>query len=406
MDEIILFAHKEECCGCSACKNICPKSAIRMEEDCYGFLYPIIDKQLCIACHACEKVCGYQKRQEESKPLQVLVAARKDKDKIMKSASGGIFAALAEDVLSEGGLVFGASMEYENNQLVPKHIEIENIEELTKLQGSKYVQSEIGDTYRVAKEKLLKGKKVLFSGTPCQIGGLKQYLGKDFDNLLTVDIICHGVPNARFFQSYIKCLEKKLNGRILDFKFRDKSKGWGLNGKIVYEDNHNKVREKYISHYDSSYFKLFLESSTYRESCYSCKYCNDSRPSDITLGDYWGIQKEHPEAFQEKGSYFNQEKGISVVVVSSIKGKNYIQKCNYMLYSLNSTYSKAARKNGQLTHPSKRSDTREKILELYKNEGYEVVESYFKRHYKLTRIKGRVKRLVPKKIKRMIKRVI
>ena len=207
-DKIILFDDKKNCCACGACMNVCPKDAIRMEEDDYGFLYPQIDETKCVQCGACKKVCAYQNGSKLFEPKQVFVAVSKNKKQLLNSASGGVFAAVATKILKDGGVVFGATLDFENGHANPHHIKIENQKQLTKLQGSKYVQSAIGITYKQTKDYLKKGRIVLFSGTPCQISGLYEYLGKEYDNLYTIDVICHGVPNAKFFDDYLQ-IEKQ-----------------------------------------------------------------------------------------------------------------------------------------------------------------------------------------------------
>lgn len=260
MSSIVLFDDKKDCCGCGACMNVCPKNAIRMAEDEVGFVYPEIDQNLCIGCGACKKACGYQMQPMMQKSEAVYAAASNDDNLLRKSASGGAFAVLAENVLKKGGVVYGAALPLENGKLEPKHLRIDTVERLTELQGSKYVQSAIGDTYAQAKKDLLDGKSVLFSGTPCQIAGLKQYLKKDYENLLTVDIICHGVPSKRFFQSFMEDYGKKLGGTITEFYFRDKSKGQGMITRSVYKNKNGEQQEKIIVGNLLSYFNFFLRS--------------------------------------------------------------------------------------------------------------------------------------------------
>ena len=246
MEKIELFQKKSDCCGCGACMNVCPKGAITMQEDENGYVYPVIDDEKCVKCGLCKKACHFKDGAEYYKARKAYAAAIKNDDEIMVAASGGIFTVLAKQVLSENGVVFGVSMENVGGKLTPMHIDIQNENELYKLQGSKYVQSDIGMSYKKVKEYLMDGRNVLFSGTPCQISGLNAYLGKDYPNLLTVDVICHGVPSARLFQDYIKNQEKKLGGSIYSYKFRDKSKGQGMNAQILYKSQDNKEKVKKV----------------------------------------------------------------------------------------------------------------------------------------------------------------
>nr|MCR4903058.1 Coenzyme F420 hydrogenase/dehydrogenase, beta subunit C-terminal domain [Butyrivibrio sp.] len=195
----VLFENKKDCCACGACLNICPKQAISMHEDEYGFIYPVVDEKLCIGCGACKKDCSYQNKDETNVPLECYAAVSKNKDQAKRSASAGIFSALATKTLLNGGVVYGAAFDKAWNV---NHISIGSADELYKLQGSKYTQSNTGKTFSEVKKALIEGKNVLYSGTPCQIAGLKGFLGKDYNNLLTVDIVCHGVPNNKMFKEY------------------------------------------------------------------------------------------------------------------------------------------------------------------------------------------------------------
>ena len=218
--EIKLFKEKNDCCACGACLNICPKQAISMQKDEYGFLYPQIDKGKCIKCGLCLKTCAFQNSELKNIPIKTY-AAQSDNTDLKESASGGIFASIATNVLREGGVVYGAAMEMENDKLIVRHIAVENDADLIKLQGSKYVQSSTEKIYQDVKKKLNDNRLVLFSGTPCQVDGLNSYLGKTYDNLITIDIICHGVPNNQMFQDYIALLEEKYKDKIIKAGYID-----------------------------------------------------------------------------------------------------------------------------------------------------------------------------------------
>ena len=397
--KIILFNDKKDCCDCTACKSICPKDAIYMYLDEYGFEYPRIDIEKCISCGLCKKVCAFQNIKETDTPIKTYVAVAKDEKVLLDSASGGIFSAIAQNYLESDGVVFGAAFDEEFN---PMHIGITRSEDLYKLQGSKYVQSSIGNTYKETKQFLNEGKKVLFSGTPCQIAGLKGYLMKEYDNLLTIDIICHGVPSSRFFKDYLKILEEKLDGKIKEFKFRDKSMGWGLNGSVVYKNN-NVLKKMKIYGSESSYYHYFLNSSCYRENCYHCKYACENRPADITIGDYWGIEVAHPELLQNRK--VEEKKGVSVVIVNTLKGKIEVDKCDKFKKFI-SDFSKARIKNGQLNSPSKKDEKYLKVMNEYKNGGYIAVEKLYSKEVGIKRYKNRVKSIIPYNWKKIIKRYL
>lgn len=403
MEKITLFTEKSQCCACGACLNICPKNAIKMQNDEYGFPYPIIDEDKCIKCGACKKVCAFQHTEEKNIPKEVYAASREDNEKIRKSASGGIFAVFAEYVLSHEGVVFGAAMRYKEGRLVPEHIEVKEIEQLDEILGSKYIQSSIGTTYKLSKKYLNEGKLVLFSGTPCQIAGLKSFLGKEYENLLTIDIICHGVPSADLFKGYITYLEHKFGQSIIDFKFRDKCKGTGYNAKIVLKDKNGNITSKYISCKDSSYYSLFLKSESCRENCYCCKYANIHRVGDITIGDYWGIQEEHPESLIQNGGSLDEKRGISVIIVNTNNGVKWLQKCKNKLIVYPSDVKKVAKKNTQLRKPSSYGKHRDRILNIYKEVGYEAVEKYYKKFLIFYKLRSKVKSLILVSAKRIIK---
>ena len=397
-----LYMKDSDCCGCGACRNICPCRAIEMKPDECGFLYPFIDGEKCVECGLCKKVCGYQKEVQIPEIKETYAAVAENEILLKGSASGGVFAAVATEVLKRGGVVFGCYMEQENGKLVPKHIMIDKLKDLSKLQGSKYVQSFMGDCFIKAKEELAKERLVLFSGTPCQIDGLKGYLrGKTYDNLLTVDLICHGVPSSKMFQDYISDLCVKLGGQVIGFEFRDKTAGWGLNGKITYVKE-NKIISKSLPCSDSSYYSLFLESAIYRESCYSCKYANENRVGDFTIGDFWGIEREHPEYLKN----MNIQKGISCMIVNTNHGRIMLKELCPGIKLLSSQYEKAARGNAQLNRPSVKSKKRSMILDLYKTGGYEAIEKWYKKSRGIKYCTDKMKRLIPQKWKMRIKKIL
>lgn len=386
--------------------NICLKKAILMKEDECGFLYPQIDEKLCVKCGACKKVCSYQNVAETNNPVDVYAAVSKNTD-VLQSTSGGIFASLATSVIHEGGIVYGASMEYIDGVLTPMHIGVDSLTDLIKLQGSKYVQSYIGNTYQEVKKQLVDGRMVLFSGTPCQVAGLKSYLHNDYDTLLLLDLICHGVPSAKFFQDYIAQLENKLKGNIIRFKFRDKTDGWGLNGRADYISKSGNQKSILVLPGESSYYSLFLNSDIYRENCYSCKYANSQRPGDITIGDYWGIEKEHPELL---ATYFDgrleRKKGVSCLIVNTEKGVRYMELYKSGLVAYPSLFEKVARSNDQLNAPSHTSSMRTYIMDLYKDKGYSAVEKWFIRKQGWKRYAKKLVNMMPAGFKIGLKKMM
>lgn len=406
MGGIKLFEEKEQCCGCGACLNICPKSAISMQEDEYGFTYPHIDETLCVGCGQCKKVCSYQDENVSlHEPITAYAAAGTDSELIKLSASGGIFASLAECILECGGIVYGCAFSQKDGSLYPEHVRLTDKRELYKVQGSKYVQSASGDSYRHVKSDLQRGKKVLFSGTPCQVAALNGFLGKmDRSNLLTVDIICHGTPSSKLFQDYICELGRSIKGTITDFKFRDKAGGWGLKGAVYYTNKHNQSKKRLIPVQLSSYYSLFLKSETYRENCYSCQYAGEKRPGDITIGDYWGIEDEHPEYAKENGGKFDFSDGVSCVLVNTENGRNWLETLNPQISFAESTFKQVQNRNHQLKAPSQHTQIREKVLKLYAEKGYAAIDEWYYNGLGFKKYIYEAWNLLPRKVQLLIKK--
>lgn len=392
---------KENCCGCGACVNICPKKAITLEEDEYGFKYPKIDFNKCINCGLCKKVCNYKKAKEKvDKNVIAYASVSNDSEILKKSASGGIFGALATKVLEHGGIVYGSSMEF-SDSIEIQHIRITSQKDLVKLQGSKYVQSNIKEIYKLVKEDLENKKIVLFSGTPCQIDGLYGFLmDKKYESLFTIDIICHGVPSEKMFNDYIKLIEKKNKIKITKFEFRDKTKGWGLYAKYSFIRKNLKM-SRVIPSYKSSYYQMFLDSIIYRNNCYTCPYAGNKRIGNITIGDFWGIEEEHSTELTNRK--IKSKDGVSCILVNDSKGKELLEKFGSSLELIESKYKKIAKHNNQLNEPSSKKEDREKIFKLYSNKGYQEVDKWYHRKNKYKNFLKNIWWRVPTKIKNKIK---
>lgn len=306
---MIKITQKEHCCGCSACVHICPKHSISFQEDKEGFLYPKVDLETCIDCGLCEKVCPVINQESEREPLKVYAAKNEDESIRLKSSSGGIFTLLAEKIIEDGGVVFGARFN-ENWEVI--HDYTDTVEGLEPFRGSKYVQSVIGDTYKRAENFLKLGRKVMFTGTPCQIAGLKKFLRKDYKNLLTVDFVCHGVPSPLVWRLYLKEEINRYGKEITaveDINFRDKYTGWKtyslsikLSGNIVSSTMFT----------DDNYMRAFLSNLSLRPSCYSCPAKAGKSGADITIGDFWGIENVLPE--------LDDDRGLSLLMLHSQRG--------------------------------------------------------------------------------------
>lgn len=318
---MIKITRPENCCGCSACAQRCPKQCITMEEDPEGFLYPRIDLSKCIDCKLCEKVCPIINPNEDKQPLEIYATINPDEETRKQSSSGGVFSLFATRIIQENGVVFGARFD-ENGEV--KHDYTETLEGLAVFRGSKYVQSRIGNTYQKAESFLKSGKKVLFSGTPCQIAGLKRFLRKDYDNLITVDFICHGVPSPKIWRHYLKVTCNKLAGgedyEIKAINFRNKDRGWrkynfSLSLNIKSETNRNEIKKFCEPASNNVYMKGFLNDLYLRPSCHYCAVKSGKSGSDITIADHWGVKKLNPS--------LNDDKGVSLAFYNTPKGSLY-----------------------------------------------------------------------------------
>ena len=327
---MIQILDKSQCCGCTACVSICPKQCITMREDEEGFLYPVVDSSHCIDCNLCKKVCPELYPKEMREPLHVYAAKHKNEQVRLASSSGGIFTLLAEKIIDEGGVVFGVRF---NNNWDVVHDYTETMEGLAVFRGSKYVQSYMGDCYLKAKSFLEQGRKVMFTGTPCQIAGLKNFLRKDYDNLLTVDVVCHGVPSPKVWQVYLDEIARKggknsvLSHPIVEkteinhIDFRSKSIGWKKYSfaltlsKATADGEKNTVLLSSIFT-ENPYMNAFLSNLSLRPSCYDCPAKAGKSGSDITIADFWGIEDVLPE--------FDDDKGISLVLSYSEKGGRWL----------------------------------------------------------------------------------
>ena len=349
----------ERCTGCSACANICPKSAIRMIADKEGFYQPVIDDDKCVNCGLCERTCPALSANLPWGTSSPKVNAGWHNLDRKNSSSGGMFSAFARGILSEGGSVFGASL---NSDLVCRHIEIQTIGDLQLLRGSKYLQSEIGLIFRTIKVRLDDQKKVLFCGTPCQVAGLRKFLKKDYETLLTIDLACHGVPSNAVFKSYIDKLNESLNlstkkQKIQDFEFRRRD-GWGMFPSYSVDGS------RFVPVYGANalYMKAFDKSALFRKSCYSCYYAKIPRIGDITLADFWGIGR-HGVPFK-----YDTMKGVSLVLANTEKGLNAIKSLDEESFVEERTLDEALIENHNLTNASPCHPQRDEIIQDFLNE--------------------------------------
>ena len=312
----------QNCALCGACFNACPVDAIRFSKAYLDFRYPEIDATRCVCCNQCEKACpilGDKSKLEDGYPIAF--AAKSNDDSVrLCSSSGGAFFELASQMLRDGGYVCGAVFD-ENFHV--RHIVSNTQEDIFRMMGSKYAQSDVGYCYREIKEKLTAGEKVLFSGCPCQVAGLRTYLGKSYKDLLLAELICHGIPSDQMLQTYIHMQEKKYGTMLKRMEFRNKTKGWHNSAVRMEFENHRIYSIPYTA---DAYTIGFLRNISLKSSCYDCHFRNFTAGSDIILGDFWGAEVELPE---------DDNKGISAILVNSGKGMDVLDRCNLTLTPAN-----------------------------------------------------------------------
>lgn len=369
---------RDKCTGCMSCYNACPKEAIDICVSEEGFKYPKINKEKCIDCGLCKKVCPVLNCKHIPKKVEAYAAYNKDIEVRNNSSSGGIFSLLAEQILEDGGVVFGAAYDVDfsvNHQMVTK------ISELAKLRGSKYLQSNIDDIYIKVKKQLKMNKKVLFVGTPCQVEGLNHFLQKEYDHLYTQDFICHGCPSPKVFKKYLESIDDINN--ITSINMRDKQNGWTDYAMNVSSKN----KKQLISHHTDKYISLFLNNICLRSTCYDCSFKTKYRNSDVTLADFWGIDNICPE--------MNDDRGTSLVIINSLKGEKLFDsikdKMKYKVVNLETSISY----NNSMLHscqmPKKRTQFFKDLDHMDINQIYE---------------KYKLRPTITRKIKDLIKKVL
>lgn len=336
---MINIIDKSQCCGCNACVQICPKQCISMKEDEQGFMYPEVDCSICINCGRCDKVCPIINRNKKKEPLKVLAIKNINENQRVNSSSGGIFILLAEKIIEQNGVVFGARFD---TRWEVEHCYAETIEQLEPLMGSKYVQSRIGHTYKTAEQFLKQGRKVMFVGSSCQISGLRNFLKRDYENLIAVDFVCHGTPSPGVWREYLK--EIMPLSSVSGINFREKRMhgfGWKKYGFVVRGKSHLKdATDKVLlseTYYENIFMRGFISNLYLRPSCYNCTSKNGASGSDLTIADFWGIQKFYP--------YFDDDKGVSAVFIHTDKGKRIIDKLSSNADIVESNISEATALN-------------------------------------------------------------
>ncbi len=376
------------CSGCSACASICPKNCISMKENDEGFLYPIVDKGRCVNCGLCEKVCPILHTSHGSDLHEAYGAITYDNDILLHSSSGGIFSELASFVIAKGGVAFGVAFTEDFRSV--RHIMVESNKELSTLRGSKYIQSNIGITFHEAKEQLDKGRCVLFSGTPCQIAGLKNYLGKEYENLLLVDIICHGTPSPALWDRYLTAVETQMGGSARYVSFRHKEHGWRKFGmELPFETGKRYFKELG----EDPFLTIFLKNYCLRESCYDCRVKKAGSAADITIGDFWGVEHVAPE--------IDNSMGVSLALVHTEKGKEYYKSVSKHMKTIQTDYDSAIAYNSAMDHSVNRPKDRDRFFTDMNHMAWEKLV----KKYTTVSLKVRIRKILSKSIIGKIKGV-
>lgn len=351
---------KEQCTGCSACMTICPVNAIQLEKDYRGFCFPDVDKSLCINCGQCDSVCTNINSIRNCHTPSRVIALKHKKDSIRNSStSGGAFFLIASNIINEGGIVYGAAF---TDAFEVKHIRCKTIDELNKLKKSKYVQSDLGNIFSLILQDIRIGKRVLFSGTACQCNGIKEVAALmriNTDNLITIDLICHGVPSPAIWKDYLEFRSRKQ--KITSVDFREKERSWrDFRLSICYGSKKRVYRQN-----EDYFFVLFFHNYILRDSCYSCKYSSLNRVSDITLGDFWGVEEFYP--------HFSDDKGISVVLVNTEKADFLIQSLLFETESIEIKRDELTRRQPNLKRPTSKNSKTEAFWYDYSERNFNYV---------------------------------
>ena len=381
----MIKVNEKNCTGCKACEAVCPQKCITVTENTNGFLVATVDQTRCLNCERCGKVCPVNNA-KYNEVIDVYAVYSKS-DESYRSASGGLFYELAKNFILNNGIVFGAAYT-EKNWL--KIVSVDSINDLSILQGTKYFQADTDGSYLKVKEMLRKGNSVLYSGTPCQIAGLKNYIGKNDINLFTVEIICHGVPSPRMFQDYLEWMNKKRHKKIASYQFRTKrKKGRDFHCSVRYDDS----SEEIISGFKDPFYKHFMKADVFREVCYECPFSQEKRVADITVGDFWNIE--------DVDVGFGLDKRVSVALINTEKGMTLWKNAVDNLVYIQTDMKIAIKGNSNLVNPTKKPQSYIPYGEI--EDKYNFFET-------ATKEKGNVKKeffnMLPVKIRRSLKKIL
>lgn len=374
---MIQITNKSECTSCMACFNICPVNAIHMKEDREGFKYPIVDKEKCINCGMCDKICPVKNATKNVNTATPVVIAAWTKDNYVRldSTSGGIFSELAKIIYREEGYVCGAIY---NKEWMVEHYVSKDMSDLEKIRSSKYLQSDINNTFKIIKEKLNEGKKVLMCGSPCQISGLYNYLQKDYENLYTIDFICRGMNSPKVFKGYIESLEKKYKAEIKSIKFKNKTYGWhNFSTKVEFDNGKKYICERYKDSFMIGYLKY---NAFMRPSCYNCKFKEFPKSADITLADFWGIENIDKS--------LDEDKGTSMILINSQRGHNLFEKIKEEINYKEIKSENIFRQNACVSSSVKQTEASKNVFQNIDKINYEKLsKKYFPKPKIMERIK-------------------
>ena len=401
-----VYVDHAHCCGCGGCAEVCPKHAISMECDQYGFIYPKIDISKCVDCGICKKSCAFHALGAETKS-RCYAAVNANEEELMRSTSGGVFAGIASAFLKDG-VVCGAGSFFDDGNLKVKHILIERETDLKILQGSKYVQSHMWYCISSLREALKSGKKVLFSGTPCQVACIKsifnKYIGKQ---LYTIDIICHGVPSQKMLNEYLRGFQEKNKIKLTKFDFRNKKYGWGREGLAAGTGIDDKKQKQIkISPETSSYYRFFMSGEICRESCYHCPYACVNRVGDLTIGDYWGVEQYDPQLLHENGGELETHKGISCLLINTDAGQKLLDSYGQTIKRFPISIENVMKINTQLREPAKHTKLRNKLLKEFHKEGYLKIEKIYQNICFKENLKRTIKRFIPQRVRLFGKKIL
>lgn len=378
-----------DCVGCGACSEICTHQAINLFANNEGFKFPKVDGDICIQCGMCMKVCPVINAEEAKNPRGIVyAAANKNLNVLLESSSGGVFSAIANYILERNGVIFGAAF---NEELILTHRKIDNVEELSLLRGSKYLQSDMQATFKMIKGLINDNILVYFVGTACQVTALKSFIRKDSRYLFTSDIVCHGVPSQKIFNVFVSAFEKKENVKIVNYKFRDKEiNGWSCSSSssLVIDNSTGKQKKIRYNKILNAYFEAFISGSINRECCYKCKFTTEERVSDITLADFWGVENYH--------EMFYTDHGVSLIIVNSSEGREVLSALQEKLLLVESKYEYGEEINKCLYESTPRPQNRDYIYESIDGNPDLIIERFIKKGWDGKYVKYLLKSLLRK----------